>query len=751
MKWTQELYGGKRRQSSMGSRPNSPVTGVTGVKGEGDPLARLFASRPLPSLVASDSTEQHGAVARRPPMLLLATAAAAFRKPPVKAYTSRLDQLDLIGAVQPSGNHAGSASAPKKRTGERLSLTSWAVNGFTGLLHQPEPRREGLASKVQHFRKRNALDLGSARRSVDFSNEEPEMEHALSSFVPLSLFERKPPETWTNQGRRSRKSSAKPRPSAALGGANRGRWLASFNRYLYDGEIHSDDIPRALLHCGFEDTRPRLVASALQKVAEYNTLDEDEFLHFMCEYEEELKEDAFQHFQKYMADGRLPFSSLPSILKEMELQPCRRVLTQLTEEVMGEPRGLTLPEFERTLELLRARYCFLLEELEHFKNVFQVFDRDCSGGMSLAELSSAFAWLGFPITGSVCRLHQQHDLDDKGALTQTEFLRCLRSLYEEEAQEISRRLARKGGRCRNGLQLEELLRALGYTATVDILVDALQAQHLCKGYVRNSQLLGMPFAQVEFNLGLDELRELTCSIRERDSFTDEEMEEMKVAFALQSKSQAEIATPALQKALRWLGHLYHFDRVQHLVQELDLDGDGLLDFTLFVKLLRKCRDQDRQKATEAFFEFDSLDLGFLDEDHQFDAFQRLGFDEDVFRPELRPEGLRLQQFLKIVQRFKSDPTRLRALRDQDFFEAHELAELRRHFQRFDKDASGELKEHELVDLLEALFPRHAHLREFRPFFRELLHFADVNQNERLDFREFVRLLALRDDSEAGRK
>eukprot|EP00913_Durusdinium_trenchii_P025911 g24315.t1 len=201
------------------------------------------------------------------------------------------------------------------------------------------------------------------------------------------------------------------------------------------------------------------------------------------------------------------------------------------------------------------------------------------------------------------------------------------------------------------------------------------------------------------------------------------MEEMKVAFAL-------------QKALRWLGHLYHFDRVQHLVQELDLDGDGLLDFTLF----------DRQKATEAFFEFDSLDLGFLDEDHQFDAFQRLGFDEDVFRPELRPEGLRLQQFLKIVQRFKSDPTRLRALRDQDFFEAHELAELRRHFQRFDKDASGELTHGS-----SALFPRHAHLREFRPFFRELLHFADVNQNERLDFREFVRLLALRDDSEAGRK
>jgi len=63
----------------------------------------------------------------------------------------------------------------------------------------------------------------------------------------------------------------------------------------------------------------------------------------------------------------------------------------------------------------------------------------------------------------------------------------------------------------------------------------------------------MPFASVEFSLDLEDLRDLTCTIRTRDGFTDEEMEEMKMAFNMQSKSKEEISTPAIQKALRWLG------------------------------------------------------------------------------------------------------------------------------------------------------------------------------------------------------
>jgi len=512
---------------------------------------------------------------------------------------------------------------------------------------------------------------------------------------------------------------------------------------LYDGEIHADDLTKALLHSGIEDVRPELIALVLCKVAEYNTLDEDEFLHFMCQYEEEQREDALTHFQNFAVNGQVTMESMSGLLAALELNPRGRVLRQICQEVSGErlfeaSTGLDFPQFLKVVEMLRQRFCFLQEELEHFRSVFQVFDRDHSGGMSLAELSSALAWLGFPISGSLCSLHQQHDLDSKGVLTEVEFLRCLRSLYEEEAQIINQYLnLLQNGRCRRGSELEQLLYTLGYTATVDILVDSLQAHNLCKGYVRNSQLLGMPFADVEFSLGLDELRELTCSIRTRDGFSDEEMEEMRKAFNMQS-SEAEISTPAIQKALRWLGHMYSFEMVQHLVTQLDIDGDCMLDFTLFVKLIRKCRDRDRQEVANVFFALDPLDSGFLDQDQQMQALAGLGLATEI--PQMAPEGIRLQQFLKIVQRIKFDPVRVQQLRENDFFEEHEVLELESHFRCFDKDGSGELQQQELVMLLEALFPRHANLREFRPYFSDLLAFADVNRNDCLDFKEFVRFI-----------
>eukprot|EP00435_Cladocopium_sp_Y103_P020349 s530_g4.t5 len=726
-----------------------------------DPLTKLFRRSVSPSPQPVGPSV--------PSALLLARAAAAFG-PKAKVAPS-VDLTDLVNvpvkieefqhrSPEVPQKSPSVSPTPKSKAQERLSLTSWAVGGFTGG-GPTEPRRvsgEGrlslqMVSKLR-LKKRNAVDLSTRKQSVDHT-EEAKTEH--SHFVPLCILERKPPEevSWTPEvaPRRSRKSSAKPRPSAALGAAHRGLWLQSFRRYLYDGEIHADDLTKALLHSGIEDVRPQLIALVLAKVAEYNTLDEDEFLHFMCQYEEEQREDALNHFQKFAVNGQIPVESMSGLLAALELNPRFRVLTQICEsrEVNGdraEPStGLEFPQFLKVVEMLRQRFCFLQEELEHFRSVFQVFDRDNSGGMSLAELSSALAWLGFPISGSLCSLHQRHDLDSKGVLTEVEFLRCLRSLYEEEAQIINQYLnLLQNGRCRRGSELEQLLHTLGYTATVDILVDALQAHNLCKGYVRNSQLLGMSFAHVEFSLGLDELRELTCTIRTRDGFSDEEMEEMRKAFTMQSKSEAEISTPAIQKALRWLGHMYSFEMVQHLVTELDLDGDCMLDFTLFVKLIRKCRDRDRQEVANAFFALDPLDSGFLDHDQQMQALESLGLAEIMEIP--LASGIRLQQFLKIVQHIKFDPVRVQQLRENDFFEEHELLELERHFRCFDKDGSGELQQQELVMLIEALFPRHANLREFRPYFSDLLAFADVNQNDCLDFKEFVRLIRkIRDHEE----
>ena len=749
------VYGhGEKKSSRRSSKSSSSEPFV-------DPLAKLWR----PSEKGRETgLKPAGGIAPSgfpAPAAVLARAAAAFG---VKVTSQTPDLMDemTVQMKTPEVRRKRPPSSNKDGRKERLSLTSWAANGFAGLLGQEITSVTGITRETEANEGPLSLNVVSKlrlkkRNAVDLRTRKPSVEHVEivdaedSQFVPLSIMERKPPtETWTishQASRRSRKSSAKARPSA-LTVAKRGVWLQSFQRYLYDGEIHSDDLPKALLHSGFEDCRPHLIASALAKVAEYSTLDEDEFLNFMCQYEEDQQEDASDHFQKFAENGHVCFSSMTDLLSALELFPRRRVLVQIISEVAeSEMKSLTFEEFQKTVQILRQRHCFLQEELEHFKNVFQVFDRDNSGGMTLAELSSALAWLGFPISGSLLSLHRHHDLDDTGALTEVEFLRCLRCLYEDEARVINENLKLlRNNRCQSGSELENLLHALGYTATVDILVDSLQVHNLCKGYVRNSQLLGMPFASVEFSLDLEDLRDLTCTIRTRDGFTDEEMEEMKMAFNMQSKSKEEISTPAIQKALRWLGHLYSFEMVQQLVTELDLDGDCMLDFTLFVKLIRKCRDRDRQEVANVFFSLDPLDLGTLDPSQQLQALQCLGISSELV-PQLS-EGIRLQQFLKIIQRIKFDPARLEHLREYDFFEPYELLELERYFRSFDKDGSGELRQQELVLLIEALFPRHANLPEFRPYFSELLTFADVNQNGRLDFKEFVRLIRkIRDHEE----
>mmetsp|Transcript_32932 Transcript_32932/g.78869 ORF Transcript_32932/g.78869 Transcript_32932/m.78869 type:complete len:837 (+) Transcript_32932:41-2551(+) len=702
----------------------------------GDPLARLFAAPRRPH-----SARYEGA---SPPSTSFLAAAAELRRPTCEKERKQSE------AKEPPPS---------------LSLTTWAVDGFKGLLGQEHltgisRRRSGPVTPVKVKRRvsgvpsrpRTAEDhpcqlpTPTAKPAAPVVNEDEDREDYYDKLIiPLEILGRKA-ASWAMQARKSRRSAVKPRQSNALGGSRRGRWLESFQQFRFDGEIHSDDLPRALLRSGFEDCRPHLISVVLAKVSEYNSLDEDEFLHFMCMYEEHLHDDLQEQFQLFdlARTGRVDRAALEELLEAQDLLVRRAVLDECLGQVAINPSSVSFTEYERLVDKLRSGHCFLERELQNFRHVFQVFDKDRSGGMSLAELSSALAWLGFPAsTGRVCAVYEQNDLDGNGALSESEWLRCLHTLHREEAVAIREHLSQLNDRCRRGSQLETLLMELGYAMPPDVLLDALHAHHIYQGTARNSQLLGMPLSLLEFDVGLEEIRALTCTLRARDGFTDEEMEQMKRAFHMQSGRQDEIASPAIQRALRWLGHFYSFDMVQHLVSELDVDGDCMLDFTLFVKLIRKCRDTERRAATSAFFKFDTTSCGLLDQPGQYQAIRSLGLDTAPMQG-----AITLAQFLKHVRNFKFDPVRLQELRLNAGYDQHELEEIRSQFESFDKDCSGELKRAELVQMIEALFPRHANLPEFRPYFTELLSFADVNQNDCLDFKEFVRLIRkIRDHGE----
>ncbi|CAE7201524.1 CPK22 [Symbiodinium sp. CCMP2592] len=402
---------------------------------------------------------------------------------------------------------------------------------------------------------------------------------------------------------------------------------------------------------------------------------------------------------------------------------------------------------------------FSAGELDQFQSVFKVFDRDRSGGMQVSELSSALIWLGFPITSEqISSLYEGNDIDGNGTLGEAEFLRCLETLYEDEAEGIRRFLEETDGRCQNGGQLLELLEELGYVDASDAILDALRESNVNFGKRPPLEIS----EDLPLDLGADELSNVLlsrmadagvgwllqpglCKLRAREGFTDAEMRELKEAFQMQTSGKCEeIACPAIQKALRWLGHSYAFEVVQHFVGELDVDCDGRLDFTLFVKLIRKCRDLERRAATAAFHRLDALGFGFLDDGKQCQAFQSLGCLDAVGNPPPRSlaecSSADLPTFLNIVQRYKFSASRLRELRMNAGYSELELAALRTHFQRFDKDGNGVLRKSELVQLMEELFPRHSNQREFRPYFIQLLGYADADKNDCLDFPEFVRMI-----------
>jgi len=543
----------------------------------------------------------------------------------------------------------------------------------------------------------------------------------------------------------------------------RERLVSVFQRFQHDGEIHRHDLPDALQLCGYSDVRDMLVQSALAKLTPYCSLNSGEFVRFVCLYEDGLHQKYRVEFQNFDRDssGTVAAEDLRQLFASLGLFPRKRVLEEIVREVDQVNVGrFTFVEFERVLDLLRAWEGFSRAELERFRRVFQNFDRDRSGDMSASELSSALAWLGFPLSSEKVRLlSRKDDADGNGTLSECEFLRCLRSVNEDEVKGIQEFFSSYGlgganaaGHDRyvmSGAALEELVRSLGYSASSEAVMDAAQDAGLCAEDATGlTRPLSLQWLHME--LDLDDVCHLLCTLRDREGFTHSEMEELRHAFTLHNpEGRREIATPAIRRALRWLGHPFPFDVVQQLVADVDVDGDSGLDFTMFVKLSRKCREVDRQNAVAVFRAADVDASGLLDDAQQREAFRSLGCVDEHGDPPNRTAAecaaVDVQSFLRIVQRFREELLEVR--RANAGYTGAEMAELRACFKKFDKDDDGEINRKELARLIEVLFPLYAHAAEWRPYLKQLLSEIDTDNSGSLDFQEFICLMRKMRDQE----
>ena len=99
-----------------------------------------------------------------------------------------------------------------------------------------------------------------------------------------------------------------------------------------------------------------------------------------------------------------------------------------------------------------------------------------------------------------------------------------------------------------------------------------------------------------------------------DTLTDEQIAEFKEAFALFDKDgDGTITTKELGTVMRSLGQNPTEAELQDMINEVDADGNGTIDFPEFLNLMaRKMKDTDsEEELKEAFRVFDKDGNGFI--------------------------------------------------------------------------------------------------------------------------------------------
>ncbi|XP_075240188.1 calmodulin-alpha-like [Convolutriloba macropyga] len=114
---------------------------------------------------------------------------------------------------------------------------------------------------------------------------------------------------------------------------------------------------------------------------------------------------------------------------------------------------------------------------------------------------------------------------------------------------------------------------------------------------------------------------------EKKPFTEEEIAEFREAFSLFDKDgDGTITTQELGTVMRSLGQTPTEQELQDMINEVDADGNGLIDFEEFLEMMsRKAAEGDEEEEIkEAFKVFDQDGNGLIDRDELKNIMLNLG-------------------------------------------------------------------------------------------------------------------------------
>ncbi|MEJ1286035.1 calmodulin 1 [Cricetulus griseus] len=140
------------------------------------------------------------------------------------------------------------------------------------------------------------------------------------------------------------------------------------------------------------------------------------------------------------------------------------------------------------------------------------------------------------------------------------------------------------------------------------------AQSLATGALQLGQLPAAPTPHPQRRVPVLALPTSSVVISKADQLTEEQIAEFKEAFSLFDKDgDGTITTKELGTVMRSLGQNPTEAELQDMINEVDADGNGTIDFPEFLTMMaRKMKDTDsEEEIREAFRVFDKDGNGYI--------------------------------------------------------------------------------------------------------------------------------------------
>lgn len=513
----------------------------------------------------------------------------------------------------------------------------------------------------------------------------------------------------------------------------------AFKRFTAAGvsEIHADVLGEALGHLGYFKHTEEQVQSTMAQMTAFTTLDYEEFGDFVQRHAEMERSEFREAFEEHCdtdGDGNqsVDMDQIEDLLAALEITVAKPTLAEAWEVIDIHHNGRI--DFDQLMHLMavyKVTEGFTRAEVLDLSRVFERFAAPLEHqaaaegfkprAMGVHRLGDSLLYVfgtqtskiarrmarrfGIVIVSDGAAATEEQPADDEDGRTTvyfaerdtiafSEFLIWARRLRAAEIEEYRRQFDRfdddKSGFI-DPDEILQLLRWLGY----EPLRDMVQA------------IMHEVDEDSNGELDFDEFVELMGLFRSTHGFSREEIDDFRHVFEqFDCDSWGEVSCLELMDMLRYLGYATELEVIQYYIDQIDINGTGMLDFGEFVQFMRMHREDELRKVRRVFEVSKTSKTGTVPVQRCPSLLKVLGYAmkekalTECLEPLGKPASLDFDTFVKVVDQARRASFAHR--RKCAGFSDEELARFSELFASYDLDKNELIERHELSKLLRDL-------------------------------------------------